>query len=370
MEIALILFLPLTNVDLTMKKYKSYFLLPINLRGFLLIPVLILAFSCSKKNYSAQSQIQFNSRSGEPDYSDLNYWAAHPWKKDPSDSVSKPLRVSYKQDSSVDVFFIHPTTLTANNDPRWNADIDDITLNAKTDYTTILYQASVFNEKCRVFAPRYRQAHIRSFYIPDSLSSKYFDIAYEDIKAAFVYYLSHYNNDRPIIIASHSQGTKHAARLLKEFFEGKALQSKLVCAYIIGLPVPKTYFTLLQPCKDSTSTGCFVSWRTFKSGYTEPNFIAKEPTGSIVVINPLSWNNDTGYFTSSYNRGGILKRFNKIVPRTVSAEIHNNVLWTSKPNVFGKILFTKKNYHIGDINLFYMNIRENVAARISAYLKK
>ncbi len=352
-----------------MKKDKSYFLSHTNIQCFLLLSILFLFVECSKKNFSLRSEYQFKSLTKKPDYSDLNYWAAHPWKKDPSDSVPKPLRSFYQHDSTVDVFFIHPTTLIENNDPRWNADIDDAALNAKTDYTTILYQASVFNEKCRVFAPRYRQAHLKSFFIPDAVSKKYFDIAYEDIKAAFIYYLTYYNNGRPIIIASHSQGTKHAGRLLKEFFEGRPLQKKLVCAYIIGLPIPTTYFTILQPCKDSLSTGCFVGWRTFKSGYTEPNFIAKETFRS-VVINPLSWSSDTGYFSAAYNKGGVLKKFNKLIPNTVSAEIHNNVLWASKPNVFGKFLFTKKNYHIGDINLFYMNIRENVAARITAYFKQ
>ncbi len=352
-----------------MKKYKSYFLLPIIIPCFLLFFLLCLFAACSQKNYAGLPAYQFKSPDKKPDYGNLDYWAAHPWKKDPSDSVPKPLKLYYQPDSTVDVFFIHPTTLTSNSDPRWNADIDDAALNARTDYTTILYQASVFNEKCRVFAPRYRQAHIRSFYVADSISAPYFDIAYEDIKAAFIYYLTNYNHGRPIIIASHSQGTKHAGRLLKEFFEGRPLQKKLVCAYIIGLPIPTTYFTILQPCKDSLSTGCFVGWRTFKSGYIEPNFIAKE-TFKSVVINPLSWTSDTGYFSSSYNKGGILKKFNKLIPKTVSTQIHENVLWTSKPNVFGKILFTKKNYHIGDINLFYMNIRENVAARINAYWKQ
>ena len=54
----------------------------------------------------------------------------------------------------------------------------------------------------------------------------------EDVKAAFQYYLEHYNNGRPIIIASHSQGTTHAKRLLKEFFDGTALQHQLVAAYL------------------------------------------------------------------------------------------------------------------------------------------
>ena len=67
------------------------------------------------------------------------------------------------------------------------------------------------------------------------------------------------------------------------------------------------------------------------------------------------------------NKGGVLLKFNKIVPKVVDAQIHNNVLWTSKPDVFGKIFFTKKNYHTGDINLFYINIRENVRNRIKVH---
>ena len=85
-----------------------------------------------------------------PDYQDLNYWAAHPWKWDPSDSVPAPLKIEPmiigRIDSSVDVFFLHPTSFTKNKDRHIaNASIDDDYINAKTDYSTILYQASVFN---------------------------------------------------------------------------------------------------------------------------------------------------------------------------------------------------------------------------------
>lgn len=358
----------LTNVVLSMKINKCANIYRSAIPTCLLLLFLCLFCACSKKNYSYLPAYQFKSINNKPDFSDLNYWAAHPWKKDPGDSVPKPLRKGYEKDSLVDVFFIHPTTLTAKNDRRWNADIDDPNLNAKTDYSSILYQASVFNEKTRVFAPRYRQAHIKAFFIADSISNRYFDIAYEDIKNAFIYYLKYFNNNHPIIIASHSQGTKHAGRLLKEFFENTELQNKLVCAYIIGLPVTDTYFSVLKPCKDSLSTGCFVGWRTYKSGYTEPNFVAKEQFKAL-VINPLSWNNDTSYYSSFFNKGGVLFKFNKIIPGVVGAGIHKNVLWSSKPKVFGKFLIRKKNYHVGDINLFYMNIRENTSARIKAYLK-
>jgi hypothetical protein len=352
-----------------MKNYKTYSSYGIILQKYILFFIVIIVFSCSKKNYASLPEYQFKSVDNKPDYSNLNYWAAHPWKKDPADSVPRPLRASYKKDSVADVFFIYPTSLTSANDVRWNADIDDAVINSRTDNSSILYQASVFNEQCRIFSPRYRQAHLRAFYTDEVVAQKYFDTAYEDVRTAFIYYLQNFNGGRPIIIASHSQGTKHAERLLKEFFDDKPLQKKLVCAYIIGWVVKENYFNSLQPCRDSASTGCFVTWRTFARGYTEPGFIAKE-NFKAVVINPLTWTTDTSFIPSSKNEGGVLLKFNKIVPRVVNTNIHNNILWASKPNIAGKIFFTKKNYHIGDINLFYMNIRHNVRTRINAFWKQ
>lgn len=329
----------------------------------------ILTFpSCTKNNYSHKREYQFKNDSPEPDYNSLDYWAAHPWKKDLSDSLPKALQESFQQDSLADVFFIHPTTLTSLKNKNWNAEINDATINAKTDYSTILYQASVFNDKCRVFAPRYRQAHIKAFYKHSVEAEAAFEIAYADVRLAFEIYLEKYNTNRPIIIASHSQGTKHASRILKEFFENKPLQQQLVCAYIIGMPVSTGYFTDIKPCTDSLATGCFVAWRTFRSNSILSELIASENFKS-VVINPLTWTDKTSFAAASLNKGGVLTNFKKVVPKVTDAQIHNNVLWSSKPNVPGKIFFTRKNYHVGDINLFYMNIRENAAVRINSFLK-
>ena len=69
-----------------------------------------------------------------------------------------------------------------------------------------------------------------------------FELAYQDVKKAFEYYLEHYNNGRPIIIASHSKGSTHTIRLLKEFFDGKQLKEKLVMAYLIILYINMTEY--------------------------------------------------------------------------------------------------------------------------------
>jgi hypothetical protein len=68
----------------------------------------------------------------------------------------------------------------------------------------------------------------------------------------------------------------------------------------------------------------------------------------------------------SLNKGAVLLNFNKSTKGTVRANINKGVLWTDKPRFFGNIFFTSKNYHIADMNLFYLNIRENVKQRAEA----
>jgi hypothetical protein len=329
--------------------------------------------SCSNGYHKYVSNYTFRSADGKPDYSNLDHWAAHPYKKDPSDSVPQYLRAQYKPDTTVDVFFIHPTTYTEKDMKLgWNAPIDDADLNAKTDYSTILLQASIFNEAGRLFAPRYRQANLYSYYPKTAADSSNaiaaFELAYSDIKTAFQYYLDHLQQGRPIVIASHSQGTTHAKRLIKEFFEGKPLQQKLVVAYLVGIQVEPDYFSNIKPCYTPNQTGCFCSWRTFKEGYVE-EFVTREKFIA-VVTNPLTWDTTKPLADREMNKGGILLNFNKPIEKVVNAKVHEGVLWTEKPHFFGNFLYTSKNYHIADLNFFYLSIRENVKERIAAYTKK
>jgi hypothetical protein len=339
----------------------------------LMMMLALIMLACGGSKYPVEGYTPPISGVSKPDYHDLYFWAAHPYKHDLSDSIPKPYRDAEK-DSTVDVFFIHPTTYTdeamIEGKPMtteiWNASVNDAALNAKTDYSSMLNQASAFN-KYRVFSPRYRQAHIKSFSLPDSISKKFFDTAYADLKSAFEYYLKNNNSGRPFIIASHSQGTLHAGRLIKEMIEGTALQNRLVIAYVIGLAVPENYFTKLPPCSNPNQTGCFVSWRTYKEGYI-PERVAAETFRSIVV-NPVSWNMDTVLVPRKVHKGAVLYKFNVAKPQNVRTQIHGNVLWSSKPRFFGNLFFTQKNYHIGDINLFWKDIRDNADQRVRLFWK-
>src|SRR5204862_6835977 len=142
-----------------------------------------------------------------------------------------------QSEAIADVFFVHPTIFTEKptNQYRWNANVDDGIINHQIQNSTILNQATIFNGSCRVYAPYYRQAHLYAFYAKNKVDGqRSLNLAYEDVKAAFEYYLQHYNNGRPIVIASHSQGSYHCERLLKDYFDGKELQKQLVMAYLVG----------------------------------------------------------------------------------------------------------------------------------------
>jgi hypothetical protein len=331
--------------------------------------LIVIAVSCSPVSLNKSSGTSFEAsvKPEQPDYADLYYWAAHPGKWDPSDSVPKPFRKDYWKDTTVDVFFIHPTSYLDPEASASNGSFNDARLNEKTDNESILFQASAFNHY-RVFAPRYRQAHIRSYYPgpnDTAMALAAFELAYQDVKAAFLYYLNHENGGRPIILASHSQGSTHAIRLMKELFDGKPLQKQLVAAYAIGMYMPVNSFTSLPVCAEPTQTGCVIGWRTFRQDYVPP-FVEKEPLKSIVV-NPLSWKTDTGFVDRKQNKSTILLKFNMVHKSVADAWIQGSVLWTRHPNFFGSSFYKTSNYHIADINLYYGSIRKNVEDRVRGW---
>ena len=69
------------------------------------------------------------------------------------------------------------------------------------------------------------------------------------------------------------------------------------------------------------------------------------------------------------NKGSVLFKFNKVYKHTTDAQTGNGLLQVSKPKFPWGFMYFTRNYHAGDINLFYLNIRENVSQRIRSYQK-
>ena len=268
-----------------------------------------------------------------------------------------------------DVFFIHPTMYDTGG--PWVASLDNHELNSEIDLWPIKHQASVFIGAGRVFAPRYRQAHYRVFVVEHSLCRPALELAYEDVKSAFVYWMENFDEGRPIIIAGHSQGTLHGKAILQEFFDDTELGDRLVAAYLPGFNIYESDFKKLKSCTTSNDTNCFCSWRTFATGYLPDWYedeITKYGKGNVAsCINPISWtcgdevNNKRDHL-------GILTDKNKFkYKHALTARVNGGILWLDKPHVFGCALLHQNNWHVGDYNLFWGNIRANVRERILSF---
>lgn len=340
------------------------------LKVIILFVFILLASACGKKMYVVNSNFNSSPVPTIPNYSKQEAWASLPDKVDAADSIPKKSNLKDLQSTAnADVFFVHPTIFTdePKNQYLWNADVHDDAINQQTQTSTILNQASIFNGACRIYAPYYRQAHLYAFYTPNEQDgANALELAYQDVKAAFEYYLNNYNQGRPIVIASHSQGSYHAERLLKDYFDGKALQKQLVVAYLIGRGILPDAFTHIRPTEKPDEVGVWASWNTFARNFypkTYDRYFRRS-----LSTNPLLWNSTEDFAPKEMNHGGAARNFT-FAPNLVDAQNHKGLLWINKPYVKGRVFVRTKRWHIADMNFFYINIRENVALRIEKFLE-
>lgn len=301
-----------------------------------------------------------------PTYSSEKNWIALPWRHDVADTVPAGCASKDNQANAMaDVFYVHPTLLLTGG--SLNGNLDDESLNKRCDECT-MHQATPFNSCARVFAPRYRQGHMKCFTRNNQAGKDALDTAYADVKRAFQYYLAHWNNGRPIILAGHSQGAYHLERLLNEFFVGKPLLAQLVVAYPIGFNIQKNAFMDIPFGDSASQTGCFVAWNTVKWGQdTTGNF--KFYRGA-ACVNPLTWTQRSSIADGALHVGAVPLDFKSITHNLVQTQIHGSLLWVKFKKRGSKHFFhLGASYHVSDMNLFYMDIRENAELRVKTFLE-
>ena len=179
-----------------------------------------------------------------PNYADLVYWAATPDQEAQQFFIPDDSFKVNKKGNPVDVFYIHPTGFY---EKKWNSNMDRKRSAFERTEIMLGNQASVFNESCNIYAPEYRQATYFSFFDKNKNGIKALDLAYSDIENAFDYFIEHFNDDKPFIIAGHSQGALHTHRLIKQRIENSSLQKRFICAYAIGYMIPEKSFNDLFP---------------------------------------------------------------------------------------------------------------------------
>ena len=134
------------------------------------------------------------------------------------------------------------------------------------------------------------------------------------------------------------------------------------------MPIKKQDFQEINPCEGPDETECYVSWSSYQDKHVPKNH-KKWHKGS-VAINPITWNQDTAYSLLEEHKGVLMKNYKRVYKKALLARVHDGLLWVTKPNIPFVFLYATKNYHIGDYNLFWFNIRENANRRTKIFLEK
>ena len=279
--------------------------------------------------------------------------------------------------ANADVFFICPTVYGGGAD-SFNMSMDDET--TKSDFLGATnMEKGIYDQDARFFAPYYRQVGLNVYELPVEEREPYLAIAYEDVKDAFTYYLEHYNDGQPIILAGFSQGADMSIRLLKDCFADEEINDLLVACYAIGWSITEeelAEYPHLRFASGEDDTGVIVS---FNSEAEDINASLMIPAGTrTLAINPLNWKTDgtpaakeenLGACFTDYG-GNIVAEILQLTGAYIDAERGALKVPDVTPEEYPPVLpiFSDGVYHLYDYQFFYRNLQENVDVRLNAYL--
>lgn len=219
------------------------------------------------------------------------------------DTSTTPEPHAGTEDQLYDCFYVYPTVdLLGGTGLHLDITDNELTLDPLTN------QVQRFNTECRIFAPLYRQITLGTFGAPDA--EYWLNLAYQDVRDAWRYYLKNHNGGRNVVIMGHSQGTFMLTRLLQEEFDDDPeLRGRLIAALLIGgsVSVPKGgvvggSFQNIPLCTGAAETGCVIAYRTYGEGFPPVGNgnAPGDPSLDQACTNPAALAGGEGTFARSY----------------------------------------------------------------------
>ena len=308
-----------------------------------------------------------NGGNGTPqatDYSKANHWMSLPATVYP-----------------VDVFYLYPTAWLNNNKHPRICDINNASMLIGAP-EAFARQATAFETVGNIYAPYYRQDNNS----PIDRERVIAGIPTLDGVAAFDYYIKHYNDGRPFILAGHSQGANVLSNLLAGYMRHHAdVYNNMVAAYVIGYSVTAAYLYNNPHLKFATGpddTGVIISYNT-QAPDVPPGANPVLYAGLGLVINPITWTRDETLATQAEglgsfmpNNGGVVEKGFPFGPVAqycdAKIDITNGVLICSTADE--GLMFSISGalgrgvYHTFDYPFYYYNLRANAANRVAQFL--
>ena len=299
----------------------------------------------------------------EPDYADKGSWAY--WRVGES--------------KAADLFIICPT-VDLGTDGHTNMSLADEQI--KANFVGALnMQRGIYDADCRMYAPYYRQATLADYTLPTQEAAPYFDLAYSDVRAAFMHYMQHENNGRPFMLSGFSQGAEMCLRLLKEFSAADFVQDNMVACYAIGwrfTPQEAEQYPYIRPAQSADDLGTVIMFNSEAAEVTE-SLMVPQGTKSF-CINPLNWRTDEKAAAKTLNAGACFTDYSGSITREVPQltgcyiDTERGVLKVTDvdkkdyPPVLS--VFTDGVYHLYDYQFFYRNLQQNVNLRIKTFMEE
>ena len=210
------------------------------------------------------------------DYSKTEYWLSLPTN----------------EEKAVDIFYLYPSGYmkASETDPDI-CEIDNEVMKGNAQ-NAFLRQATAFETVGNIYAPYYSQIDpvIALTLSKDDLDKQLSSKVKSDVFAAFDYYIKHYNNDKPFILAGHSQGSQMLLYLLSEYMkEHPDVYKRMVAAYVIGYSVTEDYLAEnphLKFAENANDTGVIISYNT-----EAPTVEGNNPVllSNALFINSIKW---------------------------------------------------------------------------------
>jgi hypothetical protein len=300
---------------------------------------------------------------GQLDYSDPNFWICRPGidpnpcygdhgeldttelLPDGGRNLIKHVRAT---NPKFDCFYVYPTVYLSGNGSQTNLSNVDNVMDA------LMAQGARMSELCEVYAPLYRQV----MFVPSTPSmaadagaadagsadagsadagasdsateagsadatapegggmlsafmSPAAALALGDVRAAFKYYLDHFNSGRKFVIMGHSQGTGMLMAMMQTDVDGVTdVQSRMISALLIGggtsVATGQTTggtFKHIPICAKPGDTGCVVAYSSYDT-LAPPGanaLFGHAASGQqTACTNPGTLNNNSGPYKGSY----------------------------------------------------------------------
>lgn len=242
------------------------------------------------------------------------------------------------------------------------ADVYDDALRRRMEHEMYAVD-SFYSGHLNYYSPYYRQVSMQSWGSVNNTMVR-LPIALADVKRSWDYYLAHYNQGRPFILAGFSQGAHALMNLLRQMPDSVA--NRMVAAYVIGYKVTQQDLDAcrhIRPAKGATDTGVTICFNSVKSVESEIPVVSG---GNLLGINPVNWRTDT--VSTPFILYG--KRGNDTLSVHYDPPSRLLIVEGYKSDYVMPSIGRPGNYHHMELKFYYPYLRQNMAERVTAYLKQ